>query len=239
MKRNVLIVALFAMAGSGCLKEGYVNTNFRVEVAYAFDSDAQGWTVGYADYPVGLSTTDSTDLYEMKYGWGDIPDVTPAEKGIMVSGNNKCDDLFMYIKKKITGLEPGRNYAISFDIDIASNVKTNALGVGGAPGEDVIVKAGAKSFEPTDTIDGQNWYRLNLDKGNQKAIGKDMMNLGHVGVSDNAMLYSIINRKSSNAMVVKANTLGEIWVIVGTDSGFEGLTKIYYSEIRLFIESLQ
>jgi hypothetical protein len=34
---------------------------------------------------------------------------------------------------------------------------------------------------------------------------------------------------------VKANAQGEIWLVVGTDSGFEGKTTIYYNSIQAVI----
>lgn len=32
-------------------------------------------------------------------------------------------------------------------------------------------------------------------------------------------------------MIVEADTAGNAWLIVGADSGFEGLTRLYYDRI--------
>ncbi|MXY74268.1 MAG: hypothetical protein F4Y83_04980 [Acidimicrobiia bacterium] len=36
---------------------------------------------------------------------------------------------------------------------------------------------------------------------------------------------------SSSPVTVEADSAGSAWLIVGTDSGFEGLTRLYYDRI--------
>lgn len=54
---------------------------------------------------------------------------------------------------------------MDFSIEFASNVPTNAVGIGGAPGEGVTMKAGATLEEPVAIIEqeGTNrYYRINI-----------------------------------------------------------------------------
>ena len=52
-----------------------------------------------------------------------------------MSGVNPSDDLFMFMKKKVTGLLPNTTYNVTFVVEFASIYPTNAFGVGGPPGE--------------------------------------------------------------------------------------------------------
>jgi hypothetical protein len=63
-----------------------------------------------------------------------------------------------------------------------------------------------------------------------------MMAIGHIGVSDTTTVYTLIRRNNfSDPIDVTTNEKGEFWVIIGTDSGFEGITTLYYNKITLTI----
>src|SRR5688572_30041138 len=107
---------------------------------YAFGADAEGWTGGFADYPVDADT----DFYALEYGHAELPaPIGPGDHGLRIQGDNHSDDLFMFVKRRITGLEPNTAYAVMFELEVASSAPTNAVGVGGAPGEGVVFHAGA------------------------------------------------------------------------------------------------
>ena len=80
----------------------------------------------FADYPVGEES-----FYELSWGWDNLPaEVTvdgkeaskTLSKGLFLSGNNHSDDLFMFVKRKITGLDPNTAYSVQFSVLIESNV---------------------------------------------------------------------------------------------------------------------
>jgi hypothetical protein len=113
------------------------------------------------------------------------------------------------------------------------------VGVGGAPGESVYVKAGATKEEPKKVLtDGM--YRMNIDKGNQATAGADMMVIGNIGVAATTTQFTYISRNnnSSTGFIAETNDSGELWLIVGTDSGFEGKTILYYSQIDILFNRL-
>jgi hypothetical protein len=223
---GIIIISIFL---TGCKKD-----DDGLIFNYSFGTDSEGWIVGYSDYPANLSPDDSLNLYEMSFGHSPLPEnIIPPQSGIRIRGHNRSDDLFMFMKKKITGLSPNTDYLLTFRIELASNVPTNAFGIGGPPGEAVTIKAGAASFEPLNIIDDDGWYRLNIDKGNQSAGGDDITILGNVGVAENTTEYTLVTRRSQSSLQAKTSSDGDIWIIIGTDSGFEGLTELYYSSVSI------
>ena len=153
-----------------------------------------------------------------------------------MSGVNPSDDLFMYMKRKITGLQPHTTYHVTFLVEFASIYPTNAFGVGGPPGEGVTMKAGLTLIEPDTMIitKGEPYVAMNIDKGNQSQPGADMDTIGHVGVSDTTTVYAMkTNHNISHPFTFTTDNKGEAWLIIGTDSGFEAETALYYSSITV------
>lgn len=221
VKLGILIVGITILVS--CSKDQEVSS---LTVSYLFNESDQGWTGDFADYPEGDSIT-----YGLLFKHDTIQDLSTT-KGLRLSGTNESDDLFMFIKKKISGLRANTQYEVLFNVKFASNAPTDALGIGGAPGEGVYVKVGATVEEPKKILDA-GMYRMNIDKGNQDEEGSDMINIGHVGVNATTTKFTVITRSnnSSNRFVMTTDATGEAWLIVGSDSGFEGTTTLYYTQI--------
>jgi len=204
-----------------------------VSLTSEFASDLEGWVAGFADYPVG-----EEGFFELQAEYSALP--APLDQGqgsFKVTGNNHSDDLFMYITKKLTGLAPETFYDVTFNIEFATDAPTDVIGVGGAPGTSVYVKTGAVSTEPVREVDAIDHYRMALDKGNQSSSGADMITIGDFsnGTSED---FSYRLKTLSNTVPFEAlsNEAGEVWVIIGVDSGFEARTTIYYNRINLSLE---
>ena len=132
------------------------------------------------------------------------------------------------------GLQANTTYQVTFKVDIATNIPEGMMGIGGSPGESVYVKAGASTIEPLVEEDSTGWLRMNIDKGNQANGGEDMIVMGHVASPDaTGDGEFVIKTLDSAGIAFEATTdnEGKLWLIAGTDSGFEGLTQLYYSEI--------
>jgi len=196
-----------------------------------------GWVGDFADYPEGDSIA-----YELMVKNDTVPtgtSVNSTKKALLISGNNHSDDLFMFIKKKVTGLRPNTTYEILFNVKVFSNAPTGEVGIGGAPGESVYLKAGATLIEPQKELqDGM--YRMNIDTGIQAEEGADMINIGNVGVSSSTINFTLItrNNSSANGFILTTDADGELWLIIGTDSGFEGTTTLYYSQIDVLFNTI-
>jgi heat shock protein HslJ len=214
-------------------EEEFIVPEDGLEFTYAFEDDEEGWIAGFADLPVDYNQ----ELYELESEWRDLPDDLDGS-GIYLQSHNRSDDLFMYLKRKVDGLEPGTTYEAIFKLDIASNVPEGLSGIGGSPGESVYIKAGATTTEPENVEDDQGWWRMNIDKGNQASEGADMINIGDMAnpnlTPDTVGQYELMTVDSAGReFEVTADETGAIWFIVGTDSGFEGLTTLYYDAISI------
>ena len=230
MKINLLWI-IFSAFFLGCTAQYDQAYQFR----YTFDKDQEGWQAGFADLPADYDP----DLFELDSGWSELP-TGLAGSAIYLSGHNRSDDLFMYLKQHITGLKPGTTYQVNFSIDLASNTPEGMIGIGGSPGENVYIKAGAVNREPGLVTDDIGWLRLNLDKGNQASEGEDLINLGTIAnpnidtstfTGDEYALMNLNNQMKP--FTVTSDKDGSIWVLVGSDSGFEGATTLYYDAFEI------
>lgn len=226
--KQLFSLALLCLLVISCSKEETSTPNKKVE--FNFVTDDNTWQVAFADYPKG-----EEDFYELKHGTSNLPQpLDETKKALMISGNNHSDDLFMYIKKKVDGLEANTTYTVSLDLQIATDASKNSVGVGGSPGSSVYVKAGVTSTEPKGVLDEPSGhYRMNIDKGNQGQEGADMKIIGNLSNEKEEYVYVLKDYKLDKKVEAKANENGELWLIVGTDSGFEGITTIYYNSISL------
>ncbi len=199
-----------------------------IEFDFTFETGTEGWTVDFADLPADFDQS----IYELDSSHRALPP-NLAGSAIFVQGHNRSDDLFMYLKRQVDGLEPLASYAMEATIDLATNVPLATFGIGGSPGESVYVKAGASTVEPRAELDDLNYLRMNIDKANQSQSGTQMRvigNVAHPDVIDDE--YRIKELASGPEFLsVSADGEGRAWLIVGTDSGFEGLTRLYYDRI--------
>jgi hypothetical protein len=202
------------------------------ELTFTFDRGAEGWIHGFADLPVDAER----DLYELRFAHQVLPDeLDPPGAGLFMSGRNHSDDLFMFIKREITGLEPGAEYTVYGDLVLASSAPSGCFGIGGAPGENVYLKLGASAEEP-EVVDDRGWLTLSVDKGNQAQGGARARTIGTIENGVEECVFETPYRRierSGSAPAVRARSDGSLWVFTGTDSGFEGTTSIYYDRIDL------
>ena len=223
---GLLLFAPFIMVG--CKSDNKQND---IVFTYDFHLDSEDWVAGFADLPANHDP----EFYQLASSHQQLPSGLPGY-GLYIQGDNHSDDLFMFFKKRVEGLKPNTVYQLSILIDLATNVPAGLTGIGGSPGESVYVKAGATMAEPLVMTDNQGWLRMNIDKGNQSQGGKDMVVLGNIAhpalEADSGGEYKIKTLDETGQYfeaVTDGN--GTLWFIVGTDSGFEGLTTLYYSQI--------
>ena len=197
-----------------------------------FSAGAQGWVGGFADYPAGQET-----FFQLASGIQPLSaPLDQTKTGFFISGINHSDDLFMFLKSKVTGLRPNTVYQASFHVELATNAPQGCIGVGGAPGEGVIVKAGVSMMEPQAVLQSDGFLRMNVDKGQQAAGGKDAIVIGNVANSSTDCVNAVFQTKaldSSSALSVQTDSTGAAWLMVGTDSAFEGTTSLYYQVVKV------
>jgi cyclophilin family peptidyl-prolyl cis-trans isomerase len=194
---------------------------------FDFSASNQGFLVGFADLPANYDPA----LYQLVADHRALPPELGSGKGLFLSGANRSDDLWMFWKKKITGLKPNSPYEVVIDLEMASNVPAGLIGIGGAPGESVFVKAGASAVEPMAVEDSEGWLRWNINKGNQSNGGKAASVLGNIakeGDSTNNFVRLLRTNRSAKLSATSAAD-GSLWIFFGTDSGFEGTTSVYFT----------
>jgi hypothetical protein len=234
MYRLLFFSALMLVSGCSTSSDNGDNRT----LTFDFSEGTEQWTGGFADYPVG-----EEDNYNLYLNWARLPAPLDSDKQAMqISGENRSDDLFMFIKRKIEGLEPSASYSLEMEIQLASDSPEDAVGIGGGPGTSVFLKAGAVAVEPLPVITEQagfegGYYRMNLDRGNQAQGGDDMPVIGDVAHNNENFEYTLIDR-SLNNFTFQTSENGDAWIIIGTDSGFEGKTTLYYSEIIVWLKEV-
>ncbi len=203
-------------------------------VEFNFEEGSGDWKGSFTDYPVG-----EEEFYELSWGWENLPlPIDSLTKGVYLNGNNHSDDLFMFLAKRIDGLNPNTTYQLAFEVLIESNVPADRFGVGGAPGENLFFKVGASAIEPC-RIEHNGYYVLNVDKGNQSEDGESAQvigNLANPAVDPEAPSYQPKVLLSSTPMRVMSNEEGSLWIFLGTDSGFEGHTRFYVAKVNVDLE---
>jgi hypothetical protein len=230
----ILLIAVFVTLYSGRQKP--------IILEYTFDEGTESWSEGFVDLPVNYEE----DIYQLEFNHTDWPGgLGKTGKALMLSGNNASDDLFMYVRKQLgtaDGLEPNTTYLVRFEVDFATNAPSGGSGIGGSPGEGVIVKVGAAPVEPRPLIEdlgGTPCYRLSVDKGQQNDDGANAIRIGNIAKlhSHDFTSYEIKALANQNEpLEAMTDKDGNLWVFVGTDSGFEGKTTLYYTRIQVTLE---
>jgi hypothetical protein len=234
MKSTLLLMSVLTgslVAFSAC-KDNDVTVQPGLPYQSNFQRDQDGWVADIADYGVAQE-----GIMEFRSGLKNLPaPLDTTRKSVLLESMNRSDDAFMFLKKKVTGLQPNKDYSLVFAVELASKYPTNSIGIGGSPGSSVFLKVGASAVEPVKEKK-DDFYSLNIDKGYQNDNGKDAILIGNIGVDDDdADGYELITRSNADKpFVARSNGNGELWLLVGTDSGFEGLTTLYYSQIKVSV----
>lgn len=225
MARRLPLLAVAALAGGCLLDTGEPDNSFIADYQFANPQTVVGWSAAASDYPAAQ---------EEAVGFvGDVrprPEVTGSIlPALYLRGDNISDDLFMYWYRKVTGFVPNAAYRLGFDVEYISNFSRDcSVGTGAS----TWIKAGASNIEPRPVLGNDQYYRMNIDKGEQSQSSSTVLNLGDIrnnrvgcGPQD---LYGLWGRHSGeDAITVTANANGELWLLVGTESGFEGPHDLY------------
>ena len=198
-----------------------------VGFAANFHRGTQGFVADFADYP-----PDDPEPYELTSDYRPLPPPLESKSALFISGVNRSDDLFMFFKGHVGGLVPGARYVATATAEIATRTPAGCVGVGGAPGESVWIKAAASEVEPLPVLEG-SFLRMNIDIGNQSNAGDQSVVLGNMANSRNCEQPRQWERKSfpdgSIPEPVTASASGRVWLLFGVDSGFESLTEVYFT----------
>lgn len=192
---------------------------------FDFSEGSEGWTADFTDYPVSENPL-ADSIYNWKAEFISGAAEPNGGSAYMISCNNLSGDVFMFLKKKIEGLRPNTNYNVVYEIHLSSNA---------VAGQGIILKGGASELEPKKVIE-DGYYVLNIDKGTDTTSGENAISFGDIGAASPANGYAYTTKSNSNSyqpFITRTNSKGELWLVLGTDSLFEGTTTVYFMNINL------
>ena len=102
---------------------------------YDFDHGPQEFIAGFADYPPAATS------YELTSGHRALPRPLGPRSALFISEVNRSGDLFMFFKGQVNGRPANASYGVTVSVQIATETPSGCVGVGGAPGESVRIKA--------------------------------------------------------------------------------------------------
>lgn len=205
-----------------------------VSISFDFRNGSLGWQAGFADYP---PATDKDGFYRLQAEIRSLPpELGINGTGFYMQGDNHSDDLFMFIKRRLSpadGVVAGQTYQVNFTLVFASNTPSGCVN-----SDAVYLKAGASPAEPRALLDSSplyNYLRMNVDLGDLTLGGMAASVTGNINnglpCDSGPRPFVSIQRTHQHKWLVNANSRGELWLLVGTDSGFEGFTSLYYQRI--------
>jgi hypothetical protein len=226
--RNSLFLCGFLAVAASCSIGDDTGADIMAH-SFDFNEGVHGWEPGFSDYPVG---PDDSAYFELKYAYGEQPQVG---RSILLSGNNHNADLFLFLKKKVSDLNPNTDYTLTFTVNLACSGAQPYNGDNG-----VYLKVGASGLEPKSVIE-KDGHVMNIDKGNQRQGGDDMIFIGDVTVPlTSADVYYGSHTNASPKEIspaVRTNSKGELWLVVGTELANPGVTTVYYTKINVALST--
>jgi hypothetical protein len=206
-----------------------------LEQSFTFEEGREGWTGAFSDF----SEIQESSM-ELTFDRRRLPgEIDSTRFGLLLPGRPTSDDLLTFLKRKMTGLAPETTYELRLRMQIASASPSDCGGIGGPPGEAVYLKIGAAAQEPVRELEDGD-YRLSVDKGNQSNGGDRAVVVGNAAngspeCSDTP--YRMIERDNlEDPLTVRTDGDGSAWIFVGSDSGFEGTTSLFYDQIEVVLE---
>lgn len=204
-----------------------------IELNYDFRGGALGWTADFAGYSPAYNTS---GIYELTAGIRYMPRKLTyvPRRGFYIQGHSRSPGLIMFLKRRLTaadGIIAGQSYRIEYLVKLASNAATGCAGIGGSPGESVFLRAGASQIEPL-ALQQNGGLDLNIDLNTATSPAGNVANGIDCEIASPVFPFALFQRSAQHPTVT-ANANGELWLFVGTGSGFEGLTRLYYQSIRV------
>lgn len=232
---SLVITALFV----GC--SSAMDSEIDLLTSFDFESGNQNWEGGISDFPVNyedsINFKINTDYVEHSFNLSDRSN-TPSSV-LNVQGDNPHGDLFYFFSRKIQGLRPNQIYHLDFEFLVYAQLLTSLEALSS---DELYLKLGAVNYSPEleEVVwrNDLNYKTLNVSKGDlNRDEGKDMFNIGSIKDYSSEVPKVISGNTFDTNFEVKANNYGELWILVGVDSGIkshltfgmEALT-VYYRE---------
>jgi hypothetical protein len=230
----ILILTVFAPLIAPRQSGAAPAQSLEIRRSFDFRSGAIGWQPDFVGY-----TQFNQDIYELLAEIRPLPlELGVNGTGFYMQAHNRCDCLVMFLKRQLganDGVVAGQRYRASFTVSLASNAQSGCVGAGGAPGESVRVLVGASQIEPVTFVGPYDTRRLNVES----TVASQAGNIANGRPCDlSSSPFISIERTQQHTREVTADSAGNLWLFVGTGSGFEGFTTLYYQRIDVVLTPL-
>jgi hypothetical protein len=120
--------------------------------------------------------------------------------------------LFLFIRKRFTGLAPDAEYRITFKAELAT-------AYGQFSRDTLCIKAGATLVEPRKTVSGGGIYRINIAKGIPRRPGADMDTLGFIGYGGGGHRFpeAVAFGNGKHPLRFRTDGAGAAWISFGAE----------------------
>ena len=222
----VLFIAIFTAAQMEIAAQA-------IQLDYNFRNGALNWTADFAGYHPAYNTN---GFYQLASGVRYMPrklTILPR-RAFYIQGTAGGPGLIMFLKRHLTaadGIVAGQSYRIDYVVNLASNAPTGCAGIGGPPGESVFLRTGASPIEPLAVALPNGGLQLNIDLNTATSPAGDVAN-GMECENASPTFPFVLFQRSAQHPTVTADANGELWLFVGTGSGFDGMTRLYYQSIK-------
>lgn len=223
------------------------------------DGEAHGWQALIRDVPEGIFTElqrrieageslgptaieigdrtydtfpEETSHWLIQHGLHPLPPELemPSKKGFLLQGNNHSDDIDKWLVREIQ-TAPSTKYKVTLKATFASNAQAGGFGVGGS--EDLQVHVGASPIDPTPVrVDSTDHVRFPLE------LYPYLTNTYQTTANDLPFSFEKPFRLVTveHAYEGESSADGSLWLMVGTHSGFESFSALYYASIEARLE---
>lgn len=238
---SILINTGLLLMLSGCLNNDEVGNPLLVSTS-VFAEDSEGWEAQFAEYEPGLE--DSLQLsftHDTIMATETIGEVT----AVVQSGYATNSDLFMFIKRQISGFKPSTSYQVVYTLELLAQLNEDFNGDLSDVNNGSFLKASVYTEEPdtliVDDIEnpGKKTVTTNFEKGEDRTTGPNMALIGKLEYSDiNETPQVLIGSSKQDDIIGTSDSEGKMWMMIGVDTNQPIYQSIYYSFIGIEFREL-
>jgi len=251
MRPSRLPIALLVLAVfTGCSSSG---PEFDPEVQpgvfeFDFETGRQGWEPIFVGVPKDKEGGEDLAVNEIESDHRALPDEVEKEgKALFAHGFTGTPGLGLFFRRRVTGLAPGTRYRVSFEVEIASDVGEGCFGTGGSPSSTRIHTV-AVPRKPTRDVKERRLTDVYVfdDEATAEAMASPTSALGTIAnglpckkAHEMGKPFRLKTLSSEpNFWTVTTGEKGEVWLLVGSITAFNGKVSLYYNEITVRFEKV-
>ncbi len=234
MKMNNAITRFFVIAVSIILTSCFgLDDDSAADVRFSFfdfKEDAQGWTGDFANY-----TEASRVNLQLEVNRTDIPEKLGDSKSIKFSVNNLNEDLLMFMKRQVQGLDSNATYKIECEVRLISEMITDTSNIEDSKSM-IYFKYGSSKIEPvTEFMENDSKHEFSLDAGDADKDGSDLKFIGRLGFPQSADQPKVHNITSYHKPIfVQTDNNGKLWLVFGIETKHDLHMSFYFDTIVIY-----